>query len=70
MLATSPPPGGRLVTVFSAPDYPQWKSARSTKAGRPANRAAVLRLSVPHYDNPKVLAYDAVLLRPEVGGRS
>ena len=37
-------PAGKLVTLFSAPDYPMF-----THGGRTANQAAFLRLSPPQY---------------------
>ena len=53
---------GQLVTVFSAPDYPQWQ----TEAVRSNNRGAFLTLSEPDWDYPDVTRFKAVPNRPEV----
>lgn len=50
--------GGRLYTVFSAPNYPQFGAQCS-------NPAAVAVLSAPGYDQPRFVQYDAVP-RPKV----
>ncbi|EFN58554.1 hypothetical protein CHLNCDRAFT_140677 [Chlorella variabilis] len=46
-------PSGRLYTVFSAPNYPQFGAQCS-------NPAAVAVLSAPGYDQPRFVQYDAV----------
>lgn len=49
------------MTVFSAPDYPQFQSGE-----RYMNRAAVLRFQEPDYATPAALEYSALLPRPSV----
>lgn len=51
---------GNLVTVFSAPDYPQFQLAEE----RTQNSAAVLVLTAPDYATPEILQFSAVLPRP------
>lgn len=55
-------PAGRLMTVFSAPDYPQFMAQ---DAKRYCNKAAVAVLTAPDYDSPNMKQYEAVLPRPE-----
>ncbi|WIA10473.1 hypothetical protein OEZ85_010664 [Tetradesmus obliquus] len=55
-------PSGKLVTLFSAPDYPQFAAEGEE---RYHNRAAVLHLSAPDYATPAVESFEAVLPRPE-----
>ncbi len=50
------------MTVFSAPDYPQFQLA----GDRYDNLGAVLRLSPPGYTEPVALQFSASLPRPEV----
>lgn len=52
---------GKLLTVFSAPDYPQFQ----LPGERYNNVAAVLRLSGPDYVTPHVISFGAVHPRPE-----
>lgn len=52
---------GKLMTVFSAPDYPQFMA---DDAQRYKNKGAVAILSAPDYSNPKMEQYNAVLPRP------
>ena len=49
-------PAGRLATLFSAPDYPQFSAPDEPRAG---NRAAVAVLRGPHFDEPEVTHFDA-----------
>jgi len=53
-------PAGRLVTVFSAPDYPQFQDGPS----RYNNRGAVVLLAGPQYCDPRFLSYEADPDRP------
>ena len=53
---------GRLMTVFSAPDYPQFMAQ---DAKRYCNKAAVAVLTGPDYDTPTMKQYEAVHPRPE-----
>lgn len=52
---------GKLMTVFSAPDYPQFQ----LPGERYDNLGAVLRLSAPDYTQPAVLQFSASLPRPQ-----
>ncbi len=54
-------PAGRLATLFSAPDYPQFYPEGEARA---SNRAAVVLLRPPSYDEPEVRHFAAVLPRP------
>lgn len=54
-------PSGKLVTVFSAPDYPQFICADTE---RYRNKAAVIVLSSPDYSTPTIKQFEAVLPRP------
>ena len=51
------------MTVFSAPDYPQFQADDDDRYN---NLAAVALLSSPCYDEPHFLQYSAVLPRPAV----
>jgi hypothetical protein len=62
------PTGGRLVTVFSAPDYPQFQAVGRDE-DRTRNKAAVATLAGPAWDDPEFVQFEAALPRPEVGGR-
>lgn len=53
-------PAGMLMTVFSAPDYPQFLEGE-----RFYNKAAVAQLTAPDYATPSMLQFDAAP-RPEV----
>jgi len=55
--------GGQLVTLFSAPDYPQFMAEGEE---RYRNKGAVLHLRPPHYATPLVESFEAVLPRPPV----
>ena len=50
------------MTVFSAPDYPQFQTTEQ----RYCNLGAVLRLSEPDYATPEPLQFAAQLPRPPV----
>lgn len=52
------------MTVFSAPDYPQFIQAGDS---RYENLGAVAILSAPDYCVPEMRTFSAVLPRPEVG---
>ncbi|KAI8105664.1 hypothetical protein M9434_000246 [Picochlorum sp. BPE23] len=54
---------GVLMTVFSAPDYPQFINP---DASRYKNKAAVFILKAPDYINPEIRQFEAVLPRPHV----
>jgi serine/threonine-protein phosphatase 5 len=56
-------PAGRLITVFSAPDYPQFMAEG---VDRYKNKAAVAVLTGPNYDTPAMTQYEAALPRPQV----
>lgn len=58
-------PGGRLVTLFSAPHYPQFIPEDEERV---PNKGAVAVLRHPHYHEPTFVQFDAVLPRPEVRG--
>lgn len=51
------------MTLFSAPDYPQFIADGDE---RYHNKAAVLHLSAPDYATPQVESFEAVLPRPQV----
>lgn len=53
-------PHGKLITVFSAPDYPQHQDGGT----RTNNKAAVVILSAPDYATPRPVQFEAVLPRP------
>jgi hypothetical protein len=53
------------VTLFSAPDYPQFIADGED---RYHNKAAVLHLTAPDYATPRVESFEAVLPRPQVIG--
>jgi serine/threonine-protein phosphatase 5 len=55
-------PAGRLLTIFSAPDYPQFMA---DGVDRYKNKAAVAVLSAPNYDTPAMTQYEAALPRPQ-----
>lgn len=58
------PAAGKLYTVFSAPEYPQFVGDEEE---RTHNRAAVAVLSAPDYAKPRMVQFEADLPRPEVG---
>lgn len=51
---------GKLVTVFSAPDYPQFQNT----SDRYLNLGAVVILKYPNYDLPNIKTFSAVYPRP------
>lgn len=51
------------MTLFSAPDYPQFIADGDD---RYHNKAAVLHLTAPDYATPQVDSFEAVLPRPQV----
>eukprot|EP00898_Chlorokybus_atmophyticus_P008303 jgi/Chlat1/8474/Chrsp80S07871 len=53
---------GQLITVFSAPDYPQFQESED----RYNNRAAYAILTGPDYAVPRIEQFSAVLPRPKV----
>ena len=50
-------PAGRLATLFSAPDYPQFCAEGEARYN---NAAAVAVLTGPHYDSPEIITFTAV----------
>ena len=50
-------PAGRLATLFSAPDYPQFCAEGEARYN---NAAAVAVLTGPHYDSPEIITFAAV----------
>jgi hypothetical protein len=59
-----PFPGGQLLTVFSAPDYPQFQVGGDEDRTR--NKAAAVRLERPGWDEPSFVQWEAALPRPKV----
>lgn len=55
-------PAGSLITVFSAPDYPQFQDGPS----RYNNLGAVAVLSAPGYCDPAFVTFEAAKDRPQV----
>lgn len=53
---------GRLITLFSAPDYPQFQATED----RYNNQGAYIVLSPPDYSTPIFHSFDAVKPRPKV----
>jgi len=53
-------PAGKLLTVFSAPDYPQFQATEE----RYNNQGAVVLLTWPDYCTPAFKSFSAVLPRP------
>jgi serine/threonine-protein phosphatase 5 len=56
-------PAGRLATLFSAPDYPQFSAEGETRYN---NTAAIAVLTGPHYDAPEILNFQAAPRPPAV----
>eukprot|EP00271_Cylindrocystis_brebissonii_P006699 TRINITY_DN1947_c0_g1_i1.p1 TRINITY_DN1947_c0_g1~~TRINITY_DN1947_c0_g1_i1.p1 ORF type:complete len:435 (-),score=60.05 TRINITY_DN1947_c0_g1_i1:314-1618(-) len=52
---------GRLITLFSAPDYPQFQAAGRQRHN---NKAAYLVLEGPAFEEPSFNTFEAVLPRP------
>lgn len=55
-------PNGKLVTVFSAPDYPQFLGSDELRI---SNKGAIIVLNAPDYASPEVVRFSASK-RPEV----
>ncbi|KAL3353079.1 hypothetical protein AABB24_020857 [Solanum stoloniferum] len=53
---------GKLITLFSAPDYPQFQATEN----RYGNEGAYIVLEPPNFDNPSFHCFKAVLPRPKV----
>ncbi|KAL3650234.1 Serine/threonine-protein phosphatase 7 [Castilleja foliolosa] len=53
---------GKLITLFSAPDYPQFQTTEE----RYRNKAAYIVLEPPHFDTPIFHSFEAVTPRPKV----
>ncbi|CAL5324152.1 unnamed protein product [Camellia sinensis] len=58
---------GKLITLFSAPDYPQFQIASdSLKATRRyKNKGAYIVLELPHFDSPVFHSFEAITSRPK-----
>ncbi|KAL3720675.1 hypothetical protein ACJRO7_005486 [Eucalyptus globulus] len=52
---------GRLITLFSAPDYPQFQATQE----RYNNKGAYIILEPPNFDNPTFNSFEAVTPRPK-----
>ncbi|KAK9713391.1 hypothetical protein RND81_06G024400 [Saponaria officinalis] len=52
---------GKLITLFSAPDYPQFQATEE----RYKNKAAYIVLEPPNFDTPVFHSFEAVLPRPK-----
>lgn len=53
---------GKLITLFSAPDYPQFQASKE----RYNNRGAYIILEPPDFANPNFHTFEAVMPRPKV----
>ncbi|CAN1854708.1 Serine/threonine-protein phosphatase 7 [Linum perenne] len=53
---------GKLITVFSAPDYPQFQATEE----RYKNKGAYIVLKPPNFDDPEFHSFEAVTPRPQV----
>ncbi|PPD83163.1 hypothetical protein GOBAR_DD19900 [Gossypium barbadense] len=53
---------GKLITVFSAPDYPQFQATEE----RYNNKGAYVVLKPPGFDNPEFHSFEAITPRPKV----
>ncbi|XP_021605057.1 LOW QUALITY PROTEIN: serine/threonine-protein phosphatase 7-like [Manihot esculenta] len=53
---------GKLITVFSAPDYPQFQATEE----RYNNKGAYIVLKPPNFDDPEFHSFEATAPRPEV----
>lgn len=53
---------GKLITLFSAPDYPQFQATEE----RYRNKGAYIVLEPPHFDTPIFHTFEAVTPRPQV----
>ncbi|KAJ4829956.1 Serine/threonine-protein phosphatase 7 [Turnera subulata] len=52
---------GKLITLFSAPDYPQFQATEE----RYKNKGAYIVLKPPDFDNPEFHSFEAVTPRPK-----
>ncbi|XP_052190707.1 serine/threonine-protein phosphatase 7 [Diospyros lotus] len=52
---------GKLITLFSAPDYPQFQATEE----RFKNKGAYIVLEPPHFDSPVFHSFEAVCPRPK-----
>ncbi|XP_061983042.1 serine/threonine-protein phosphatase 7-like [Populus nigra] len=55
-------PSGKLITLFSAPDYPQFQATED----RFNNKGAYIVLKPPHFDVPEFHTFEAITPRPAV----
>ncbi|CAK7357571.1 unnamed protein product [Dovyalis caffra] len=55
-------PSGKLITLFSAPDYPQFQATED----RHKNKGAYIVLKPPRFDVPEFHSFEAVTPRPVV----
>ncbi|XP_059430296.1 serine/threonine-protein phosphatase 7 isoform X1 [Corylus avellana] len=53
---------GKLITLFSAPDYPQFQATEE----RYKNKGAYIVLEPPNFDNPKFHSFEGIAPRPQV----
>ncbi|XP_065855778.1 serine/threonine-protein phosphatase 7 [Euphorbia lathyris] len=53
---------GKLITVFSAPDYPQFQATEE----RYKNKGAYIILKHPNFEEPQFHSFEAIFPRPEV----
>ncbi|GLT39374.1 hypothetical protein SLA2020_135700 [Shorea laevis] len=53
---------GKLITLFSAPDYPQFQAT----VERYNNKGAYVVLKPPEFNNPEFHSFEAILPRPKV----
>lgn len=53
---------GKLITLFSAPDYPQFQATPE----RHKNRGAYIVLEPPEFDTPVFHSFEAITPRPKV----
>uniref|UniRef100_A0A2P2JV86 Serine/threonine-protein phosphatase n=1 Tax=Rhizophora mucronata TaxID=61149 RepID=A0A2P2JV86_RHIMU len=53
---------GKLITLFSAPDYPQFQATEE----RYKNKGAYIVLKPPGFDEPEFHSFEAIVPRPEV----
>ncbi|XP_076929999.1 serine/threonine-protein phosphatase 7-like [Bidens hawaiensis] len=54
-------PSGKLITVFSAPDYPQFQATKD----RYKNKGAYIVLKSPNFDTPEFHSFEAITPRPK-----
>lgn len=52
---------GKLITLFSAPDYPQFQATEE----RYKNKAAYIVLNPPNFDTPEFHTFEAIVPRPK-----